>query len=1158
MRLKQIKLAGFKSFVDVTTVPFPQEMTAIVGPNGCGKSNIIDAVRWVLGESSAKNLRGDSMTDVIFNGSTSRKPIGQASVELVFDNTDQRIQGSMADRTQISIRRVLNRDSQNTYFLNGSKCRRKDITDIFLGTGLGPRSYAIIEQGMISKLIESKPQDLRIFIEEAAGVSKYKERRKETETRIKHTRENLERLADIRQELGIHLEKLHGQSQSAIRFKTLKANERLYKAQLTVLRWQQSQQKLATLQQKQQSIEHQLEQLTTKQRGAELSIIEIKSTQGDSSETIETLQKQKLALNTDITRLEQNLKHGKQQKLTLSVQQEKLASNLALLKSSVEKELLNKQKYSSELELLLPQMRGHNAELDNTQQEFSQAHQRQQDWQSHWDKFQREHGNYLQQVNIVKTKITATSDLMSKTEQRLEQLNSQLQAIQLASLFSTQTELTDKLKSKQASLTAELAEQAKYKQESSELEISLSQAFKQREQIQQSHRALIAKRDTLQHTLEQESDWQIEQNTTIEQAGIKNIATLLSTLDVTPPWENAVEMVIGQWLQASVVCEWPQHYAPDIALMVKSGNNQLPKKGSLAQYVHGDNPFIDLLNTIKVVDSIEQAQLAASKLANGESVICAQGHWYGQNWFKKGNAAEQSALLKRANEVKQCNETIISIASQETKLDSNYLSCQQKCQVATEQLNRCNQKIAAYQQSESLIKQQLSLLEQEISLKQQQYTNVADDIARYSTTLDDELVKYQTLLTEQKSLASSAANFQQNSDALQQQRQQLNQNVQQLQLQMNAITEAKHELSLKLEQTKSALQLVGSTISKDQEQIDELEQQQQELLFSLQESQRPMLDAEQELQLLLAKSNDIDIKQQQINTSVANTNDKIEHYQQVQKSMLAQVSSQKDALSKSQIDAETFKERQNTALEQLSELGQTLEEVLANLPSEAKEGQWQIKLARTTKDIEQLGAINLAAIDEYEIEAQRKEFLDTQNNDLESALSTLESAIHKIDKESRQKFKETFDQVNKDLKMLFPKVFGGGSAYLDLTGEDLLDTGVTIMARPPGKKNSTIHLLSGGEKALTALSLVFAIFRLNPAPFCMLDEVDAPLDDANVGRFCNLVKEMSQTVQFIYISHNKIAMEMASHLTGVTMHEPGVSRMVAVDIDEAIAMAEAS
>ncbi|TRX56439.1 chromosome segregation protein SMC [Thalassomonas sp. M1454] len=1158
MRLKQIKLAGFKSFVDVTTVPFPQEMTAIVGPNGCGKSNIIDAVRWVLGESSAKNLRGDSMTDVIFNGSTSRKPIGQASVELVFDNTDQRIQGSMADRTQISIRRVVNRDSQNTYFLNGSKCRRKDITDIFLGTGLGPRSYAIIEQGMISKLIESKPQDLRVFIEEAAGVSKYKERRRETETRIKHTRENLERLADIRQELGIHIEKLYGQSQSAIRFKALKADERLFKAQLTALRWQQSEQKLAGLKQKQLAIENQLEQLTTKQRSAELSIIEVKSSQGGNSDNIEELQKRKLALNTDITRLEQNLKHSKQQKIDLLAQQEKLASSLSLLKLSVQKESLNKQQLQLELEALLPQLRELNAQLDDAQQEFSKAHHRQQDWQSHWDTFQQEHGNYLQQVNIVETKISATSDLMSKTEQRLEQLTSQLQTMQLEGLYKTQQELTSKLNTKQALLSSLQSEHDNLKQQSKELEASLAQTFKQREKVQQNYRSLLAKRDTLQETLTQQCDWQVEQNNALKQEGITQVTSLLSQLQVTSPWEHAVEMVIGQWLQASVVPKWPQQYAPDIALMVKLPTNQVAVKGSLAEFVQGDNPFIDLLNTIKAVETNEQAQELASNLNDGQSVISVQGHWFGQNWFKKGNAGEQSALLKRANEVKQCNEELEVINNQESELDNIYQGALQKCQAVTQQLNSCNQKLTASEQSQSLLKQQLSLLEQEISLKQQQHTNLSDDIARYSTTLEDELIKYQALLVEQKSLAGSAANFKQNSDALQSQRTQLNQYVQQLQLNINEITENKHQLSLTLEQTKSALQLVESTINKDQEQISQLEQQQQDLLFTLEETQRPMGNFERELQLLLAQSNDIDIKQQKINSALASTNEQIEQYQQVQQSMLKQVAAQKESLSKLQIDSQTCKVKQNAAIEQLTELGVTIEEILTDLPVEAKEGQWQIKLARTTKEIEQLGPINLAAIDEYEVEAQRKEFLDTQNNDLESALTTLESAINKIDKESRQKFKETFEQVNKDLKMLFPKVFGGGSAYLDLTGEDLLDTGVTIMARPPGKKNSTIHLLSGGEKALTALSLVFAIFRLNPAPFCMLDEVDAPLDDANVGRFCNLVKEMSQSVQFIYISHNKIAMEMASHLTGVTMHEPGVSRMVAVDIDEAIAMAEAS
>ncbi|KGJ95803.1 chromosome segregation protein SMC [Thalassotalea sp. ND16A] len=1163
MRLKQIKLAGFKSFVDVTTVPFPQQMTAIVGPNGCGKSNIIDAVRWVLGESSAKNLRGDSMTDVIFNGATGRKPVGQASVELIFDNTDNRIQGSMAARTEISIRRLVNRDSQNTYFLNGSKCRRKDITDIFLGTGLGPRSYAIIEQGMISKLIESKPQDLRIFIEEAAGVSKYKERRRETETRIRHTRENLIRLADIRQELAVQLEKLHGQSQAAVRFKELKTSERKLKAELTVLKWQHCQDKLAKFNQQQLLLEKTLDQLVAKQRQAELSIIQARKVQDESSDELDNLQQQKLVLTTEITRLEQNIKHAKQRKLVLAQDVERLKQNQQRIKDHVDHESEKQQDLVAEIENIVPEIDDTNLQLNELADKLHDVQHRQQGWQHHWDSYQQEQSQSANKLNLSKANIAAASNLMSKTEQRIDSLKAQLAANNLETLQAEVNELQQQVSEQASTVTdSECAFKLQTK-EFEQLSSTKEQAKFAAQTSKQELQALTSKHQTLLEVNSQQAHWQKNQHRYLEQIGFNSSSNLIDQLTVQPGWETAVEMVLGQWLQAACLDRLPNSLDLNVGLMISqckfSEHDQAvtAKADTLAQLIEGEHPFIGILNNIIVAESEKQALQIARTLGPQQSVICPQGVWRGHNWLKKGIVAEQSGALKRNHQIKNLSRDIVSKQQQVNDQQHCYLQYESQYQQLQQQVNDGKQQLSEQQRKFEQLKQQSKLSEQEYSLKQHQVLGVNDELAMQQQALADELVRYEQLLAEQCGFATTQRSETNTGEMLQQERETLNALLIALQAKHKQLTHDNHQLQLQLEKAKTEQASIDMVIRRDKEQQNLLDVQLQELLVCEQDNELPIRNDEQQLQQLLQKNSLLNQQQQQINGDLAKSNACIDEFNAGQQRLMAAITAQRDKLSQLHVDAESYHVRAKTALEQLAEMQQQLEQVLAFLPVDAKESQWQVQLARVNKSISQLGAINLAAIDEFTVQSERKEFLDQQNSDLESALTTLASAINKIDKETRVKFKNTFDQVNNDLKVLFPKVFGGGSAYLDLTGEDLLDTGVTIMARPPGKKNSTIHLLSGGEKALTALSLVFAIFRLNPAPFCMLDEVDAPLDDANVGRFCNLVAEMSKTVQFIYISHNKIAMEMASHLTGVTMHEPGVSRMVAVDIDEAVAMAEA-
>ncbi|WP_371378514.1 chromosome segregation protein SMC [Thalassotalea aquiviva] len=1157
MRLKQIKLAGFKSFVDLTNVPFPDDMTAIVGPNGCGKSNIIDAVRWVLGESSAKNLRGDNMTDVIFNGATSRKPVGQASVELIFDNSENRLQGSMADRNEISIRRVVNRDAKNTYFLNGSKCRRKDITDIFLGTGLGPRSYAIIEQGMISKLIESKPQELRVFIEEAAGISKYKERRRETENRIKHTRENLLRLADIRQELSIQLEKLHGQSLAANRFKTLKAQERALKAELVAIKWQQLEQKRQSIHHKEQTISLKLEQLNTELTHVELAMAKGQSEQDQQNRELNELNQRKLSLHTDISRLEQKIKHAKQQRTALAQEGQKLGMEIQTLEQHLKREEQRKRQCEQDVLAIEPNIASLQKQKQQAQLQLQQQEQLNAQYQHSWQQLSEQKNQGINALNINESQQKSILASIEQIEQRVMRLHEQQQNSALEKTQTDIAELEQHITCEQQTLATLEQEHTRLCKVSEQSKQSVLMAEEKLKQDNERRLNLDARLSALQATMHEAENWQERQQAFLARHQIETEKDLLSRLQVQTGWEDAVEQVLAHWLYANVVTSWPAQFEPNKGLLLKSSSLS-PKEGSLAQKVCNAGPLTVFLNQVLLADNPEQAQSKSLSIKPHQSVICPEGDWYGQHWYQKGGQLAQSGLIKRQQQINQLEQDITAVQAQLKVSLKEQQTAQSDFEQEQKKRQDCEQNIVSAQQSVSALTQQHTLLMQQLAFKQSQQLEWQQELERQQDALKRNQHQLEKYKTQHQDLVAKKQHSEAQLYALETQKQVDDGALKRQQQQYQVLTEQYHQLQLELASAQSALSSLQTSLVREKEQLRKWHDEQETLIFAQQDVELPLLEDEDSLQTLLLQSEELEAKLLSYQGSIAENFDVVQQSTQKMQSLSQQISAHKDQLSALAIEAESYSVRAKTALEQLGEMNEQISEVLTRLPDNAKEAQWQIKLARVAKDISALGAINLAAIDEYDVQKQRQEYLEQQNGDLESALTTLESAISKIDSESRQKFKQTYDQVNADLKTLFPKVFGGGSAYLELTENDMLEAGVTIMARPPGKKNSTIHLLSGGEKALTALSLVFAIFRLNPAPFCMLDEVDAPLDDANVGRFCNLVKEMSQTVQFIYISHNKIAMEMASHLTGVTMFEPGVSRMVAVDIDEAIAMAEAS
>ena len=1175
MRLKHIKLAGFKSFVDPTKVPFEQQMTAIVGPNGCGKSNIIDAVRWVLGESSAKNLRGEAMTDVIFNGAASRKPIGQASVELVFDNTQGRIQGNMADRTEVSVRRVVNRESTNTYFLNGTKCRRRDITDIFLGTGLGPRSYAIIEQGTISRLIESKPQELRIFIEEAAGISKYKERRKETETRIRHTRENLARLNDIRLELDLQIDKLHQQAQAAKRFRTLKQQERKYKAELAVLRWQKFDQQRQQHQTRIVALENKVASQNAEQSQNDVVIIELKATMNACNDNNQTLHQQKLNVTQDIARAEQQVKYLKEQSDKTQTdneltQQQLLNAQQLILAEQEQLTLCNTQLNEQQ-----PELQTIEAALEACQSELTQHQAQLKELQSQWQQEQKKRNANQQQKQTLHANITQQETIIEQVKQQVTNLREQ---IALQPLLENGGEQA--LQQQKNNVVAALSKLKNLHNELAEKETKLQKtSVDLNQQLAVISAQLTVKNQKiteLQVKLSDKSPWSEKQATWFNQQNMTDFVTLQSQLDVEEGWEQATEVVLSHWLAGHVVNGLPNadaegnlsaenlcfiyqsiEQAIDQSSEQDNANNghsePVIKTNTLASKVSGVNVLTTYFNGILLAENYLEAKQKLSSLASHESVICPDGTWLHHHMLTKGKLEQGYDYISLQRQLDTEQLALEQLINSQQSIEHQQKQITEKLALLTLEKNANSENVTLQQTKLNECDNAISLKAQANQQQQSQQNKLTQEV---EALLKSELSAKQKLTEFQRQLTQVFDNTAPSVDDFSQQQTELQQRIEVIQARSQTLHQSRHQLSLVVEQLKSQRLQREQSIRSNQENVNLLTQRLTSNSQVFTDNSQPIQEFELQLPQWLDNLTAINEKLQFNQKTLNDSQTRLAELEIQQKTSQNKISGLNEQLARLQLDSEGFKLRAESALEVLAELQQSIDNVVEAMPENAKESIWQAHLIKLAKDIQMLGAINLAAIEEYETQFERKSYLDQQDQDLNNAITTLEAAIAKIDKESRHKFKLTFDQVNKDLQVLFPKVFGGGQAYLTLTGEDLLETGVTIMARPPGKKNSTIHLLSGGEKALTALSLVFAIFRLNPAPFCLLDEVDAPLDDANVSRFCNLVREMSQTVQFIYISHNKIAMEMASHLTGVTMFEPGVSRMVAVDIDEAIAMAE--
>ena len=1167
MRLRKIKLAGFKSFVDPTTLQVSGNLVGIVGPNGCGKSNIIDAVTWVMGESSAKHLRGESLTDVIFNGSGARQPVGQAAVELVFDNSDGKLGGPYAGYSEISIKRQLNRDTISTYYLNGTRCRRKDIQGIFLGTGIGPRSYSIIEQGVISRLIEARPEELRVFLEEAAGISKFRERRRETESRIRHTRDNISRLTDILEELEKQLEHLQRQAKAAERFKVLKEEERRLKAELLALEWKDlsgnADEKSKTVRVHETRVEEGLARLRAVEADIEIQREEYTS----ANDAFNKTQADFYQIGSDISHTEQRINHVRERIETLNSEIDKARQDERVLQQQLADDNREMDVAAGKSQALEPRLEASESAGAEAYKALRQAEDSWQKLQAEWDELNRSSSGLDKQIEVNTTRRELLLSGLAGLEQRMNNLEQEAGALAPGAMEGEMAQL-----SAASSESEKLLEQRKneFSETSANLQgyrTGLAQVNARITELRtdyQKNESKIASLEALQH--EETHDYREPLEQWLASLGLADAHRVIDRLSVEEGWETALEAVAGRRLQDLSVSDLhgPGGAAPALdsgkaGLLLDHADNidYTPRpRPRLIDRISSEVPVNAILNRIYLAENTEQAREICKELDETESVVTRDGVWMNNYWVRihrpapgdPGPLAREQELSGLKDARRKLEDEIGRQEQQAAQYGRLIDEAERQSSLLLEQLDDRRESTAAARAQFTELKTRYEQardrggqVERELRKLEQQAKEDRVEITGLNAQLEQDNESRRELLATRKRLEAMRSE------------------------QDNLLAEARsrwqkansegHSVALQLESTRAQKTSIEQSIKRCETQLAATRERIRELETTEDLQHKPLHELCETLEIKLAEKVTSEAALAAARESVLQQEKLFRDKEQERGERELELQELRTELEQARIGHQEIIVRVQTLEERLEAVGQTPRALLDGLDEAAGRQQWQEKIEAVENRIQRLGAINLAAIDEFDQISERKTYLDSQYGDLSTALETLENAIHRIDKETRSRFKDTFDRLNANLKENFPLLFGGGHAYLEMTAPDLLETGVTVMARPPGKKNSNIHLLSGGEKALTAVALVFSIFKLNPAPFCILDEVDAPLDDNNVRRFSDMVKMMSKDVQFIIVTHNKITMEITRQLLGVTMHEAGVSRLVSVDIDEAVEMA---
>lgn len=1160
MRLSTIKLSGFKSFVDPTTLHLPTNMTGIVGPNGCGKSNIIDAIRWVMGESAASRLRGDSLTDVIFSGSSARKPVSQASVELIFDNTDHTITGEYAAFNEISVKRTVSRDGQSAYYLNGGKCRRRDITDLFLGTGLGPRSYSIIEQGMISQVIDAKPEELRVYLEEAAGISKYKERRKETETRIRHTRENLDRLNDLREEVDKQLQHLARQARQAEQYTALQSERKIKDAQWKALEYRALDIRLQGQREKLGREETRLEQLVAEQRHAESELESGRSKREEASEGLNAAQAAVYQIGSQLARVEQQIAHQRELSVRLQRARDEAQSALAELGSTISGDQQKLDVLRTAVEDAEPRLELLQEQDLERQDALREVEARLAEWQQRWDTHSRDQADAARAGDVERTRIEHLDRQILDADRRRQQLREERTGLDLDTLSDAFEQISLQHETRKEALEM-LTEQVEARKQSSadlqeqqrSAQVELSELRKQT----QTSRGRLASLETLQAAaLGQEkgaaAQW-------LQAQGLTDATRVGERLQVESGWENAVEAALGQLIEG-VLVEAPEQLVEALAelgdgrlaLVSSVQDDTAYPATSLASKVQGPRAIRRLLARLHGAQTLAEARALQAQLGDGESVITRSGERLGDGWVRiaRSGAAKQGALL-REKEIQTLRAEIERDVAHERDLEARLAQLRDAHLQAEQQREEAQRMLYLEHRGVSELAGQLQSQQGRLETARQRIERIDAELSQLEEALEankeqagEARIRIEDALGRMGSLESTR-------QTLDNERRYLTDKRDSARNAARETRDAAHALALSLESQRVQVIALSQALERMGGQRGQLDTRLGDLAAQLAEGDAPVLLLEEERQIALGERVRVDRELAEARAHLEGIDNELRQFEQVRQQRDAQALELREAIGQRRLDQQALVLKAEQFTVAVVDAGFVMDELLSSLEDAADSTQWERAVSELDAKMRRLEPVNLAAIAEHAEAAQRKDYLDSQNTDLNAALETLEEAIRKIDRETRSRFKDTFDRVNSGVQELYPRLFGGGHAYLELTGDDLLDTGVTIMARPPGKRVSSISLLSGGEKAMTAVALVFAIFRLNPAPFCLLDEVDAPLDEANVGRLAAMVSEMSEAVQFLFVTHNKATMEAARQLSGVTMREPGVSRLVSVDLAEA-------
>lgn len=1140
MRLSSLKLSGFKSFADSTTLHFKANRTAVVGPNGCGKSNVIDAIRWVMGESNARQLRGGSMQDVIFTGTSKRKPVGVASVELRFDNTYGKLGGAYNAYNELAVRRQVTREGKSEYFLNGTRCRRRDITDIFLGTGLGPRSYAVIEQGMINRLVDAKPEEMRVFIEEAAGVSRYQARRRETLQHLEHTEQNLARLEDIAAELKSQLRTLKRQSEAAIQYKTLENQIRTLKIEILSFQANQSQ-KL------QQEYTVEMNEL-----GERFKLVR------SESHTIEHDLEATSALFQRLIQQSSPLQHEWQQaekklaelKMTLEQKQSLFQQNSSSLIQLEQQKLQTKER----LQLSELQVETLTAQYDEQSEALVELEQQTQSTEHHFSDLQAQQKQAQQQFEQIKTQVdqqqqkklqmAAQIEQLAKNVQRIEQQKQTLQNQSNQIRAQVQDDEQAQLEQLQQQLQQEIilleTEIEQFQQNAKILQDQQQQDKANLQSLKTEIQVLLAEQKNLNQLLAKQSP---KQN--------QNAVRLMQSLRLTTQGKShavIIEKFLAKWLQAQLI-ESGQTFQEDVARQLKSSTQQKIQIQQLRRL----NDFIEapqssLWANVAVADDLTTALSYQSDLIHAQSILTLDGYHVGADWVIALHYDEDSqsaqGMLSHQVRLEEIEQQLAEMQPQLLELENQFSIQQQTLQQQQQHLQQQQQSQKQKQKELQQLDVQIAKLQSTAQAYVLQQQQLADQLKQLDLQLEEDAMQRDDLEIDLHALAIKLEAVLPNYKTLQFQVESLNEQLDEQQQQLTQQQQQREVLRQQTSQANQQIELLEKDISflKTQyrqiiEQIEQAKKFVDPIQLELPNLESQFQEQFQQTEKLQKNWNEWQLELNQVQEKQQQLTEQRHQAQQKDEQVREQLEQKRLAWQAAKSDREHY-------LEQLKELNS---EPVSDLSIEIKEHQQ--KLEKAQQQFEKIGAVNLAASQEYEEVSQRFDELSHQMQDLQNTVDQLKDAMKSIDQETRKLFMTTFDQVNQELQVLFPKVFNGGEATLSL--EDDWQSGVKLMARPPGKRNSSLALLSGGEKALTALALVFAIFRLNPAPFCVLDEVDAPLDDANVQRYCNLVKELSEQVQFIYITHNKLAMTMATDLLGVTMPEPGTSKLVTVDLEQA-------